>query len=883
MSALRPPRFARAWLKRALPADVRDDISGDLEERFRNDLTSVGHGVARWRYRRSVLAFSIRFLFERLCDGALAIGRVRLSILDFRLGVRMLARYPLLTIVGSIALSFAIALGAAVFAFVSLLLWPSLPLPEGDRIVTIRLHDEASAEKEDRATADFLRWKNQASSLVDLGAGRSLNRNLTTPDEVLEPVTMAEVTASTFDLVRLPPALGRALTDADGHPAAPPVMVIGHALWRARFAADPGVVGQSVMLGETATTIVGVMPEGMAFPATHEAWVPLRLGDAGAMPRTGAALRIWARLKPGVSLQQAAAEMATIGAGASSDWPATHVHLRPVVRPFADGLSDLGPEERMLLGSVNVGVGLLILLISGNVALLMFARAATRESEILVRTALGASRGRVIAQFFSEALVLSAIAAVAGLTLANAGIRWGIELFTLAANDGQPLPFWFSRPLPPLSIAYGVGLALLAAVVTGVLPALKVTRGLQSRLRETSAGGGGLKFGGVWTVLIVTQVALTVTFPAVTYFVKRDGWQIESREIGMPPSQVLSARLSRDRDMARERYVVAVRDLREGLASVPGVSHVTLADKLPLTWHGSYLVQVDEGGAAPTEEGLAGYRVSTAAVEPDFFAAFDAAPIAGRLFTQSDYVQRPHAVIVNQPFVDRVLGGRNPIGRRVRYLSSVAPDQPWLEIVGLVRDLGMASLLDPKVAGIYQPLDLKSSSAVYVAARVNGDLTAASKALRTLAAKTDVTLRVSEVQSLDRVTASALSEIDFWVGLMLAVSLSALMLSLSGIYAVMAFAVSRRTREIGIRVALGSDRARVVLAVLRTPLKQVAAGVACGAVLTAMLSGQILTTLDYLLAVAAYSFVMFGVCLLACLVPARRALRVDPIDALRME
>lgn len=893
MSGARPPRLARAWLRRALPVDVRDDILGDLEERFVRDAGSAGGNVARWRYRRAALTFSIRFLFERLRDAVGAVGRIRLSLLDFRIGGRMLVRYPLLTIVGGLALSFAIALGAAVFAFISLILWPRLTLPEGDRVVMVRQYDEAASEFENRISADFLQWQRQSGSLVDLGAGRSLRRNLTTADGLLEPVVMAEVTASMFDLVRLPPVMGRALTDADAHPAAPPVMVIGYSLWQKRFRSDPGVVGQSVTLGEVPTTVVGVMPEGMAFPSTHEVWVPLPLNDARVAPRTGPGLMVWARLKPGVSLTQAGAEMAAIGAQAAVNWPATHAHLRPEVKPYAVAAGmQLGPLERMLIGSVNVAVGVLILLISGNVALLMFARAATRESEILVRTALGASRGRVIAQFFSEALVLSAIAAVVGLSIASAGIRWGIGAFTLAANDGSPLPFWFSQPLPPLSIAYGCGLALLAAVVTGVLPALKVTRGLQSRLREKSAGGGGLKFGGVWTVLIVMQVALTMTFPVVTYFVKRDGWQIEERNIGTPLSQVLSARLSRDRDVTPQRYVTAVRELREGLASVPGVSHVTLADKLPLMWHGSYEVDVDEGGAGPKEEGFEGYRISTAAVDPDFFDAFDAKPLAGRLFTLSDYVDQPRVAIVNQPFVDRVLGGRNPIGRRVRYTDIdnalgqrpvARSEDPWFEIVGLVRDLGMAQLLDPKVAGIYIPLDTKSVGSVYVGARVQGDLTAASKALRQLAARADVTLRVSEVQSLDSVTANALREVDFWTKLLGATSLSVLMLSLTGIYAVMSFAVSRRTREIGIRVALGSDRARVVLAVLRKPLTQVAWGIVFGALLITLLSGQIVSTLQYYPVLAGYSLVMFGVCLLACLVPARRALRVDPIDALRSE
>ena len=887
MSVVRPPRMARAWLSCALPVDVRDDITGDLEERFRRDVESAGETAARWRYRRAAIVFSIRFALERLRDAVRAAGRIRLSLLDFRLGIRMLARYPLLTIVGGLALSLAIAIGASVFAFISLMLWPSLPLPEGDRVVRVRLYDQAASQFENQATADFLRWKRQSTSLVDLGAGRTLTRNLTTPDGLLEQVTMAEVTASTFDLVRLRPVLGRVLTDADADPAAPSVIVLGHTLWQSRFGGDPNAVGRSVMLGETPTTIVGVMPEGMAFPSVHQAWVPLQLDEARVLPRAGPGLMTWARLKPGVSMTQAQTEMAAIGAQAASDWPATHAHLRPDVRPLAVAALAYTPAERLMLGSVNIAVILLIVLVSGNVALLMFARAATREAEIVVRTALGASRGRVIAQFFSEALVLSALAAVIGLALASRAIEWAVGVYMLAANDGQALPFWYTQPMPPIAIAYGVGLAFLSALVTGVLPALKITRGLQSRLRETTAGGGGLKFGGVWTVLIVSQVALTVTFPAVTYFVKRDGWQIEAVDIGMPPSQVLTARLSRDRDITEERYAAAVREVREGLAAVPGVSHVTLADKLPLMWHGHYVVEVDEGGVGPKANDLDDFRISTAEVDSDFFAAFDASTLAGRLFTPSDYTGQRRVAIVNQSFIARVLGGRHAVGRRIRYRNAnnatSRPDAPWLEIIGVVRDLGMAVAPDPKVAGVYLPLSLTTADAVYVAARVNGDHKGAAAALRRLAARVDVTLRVTEVQSLDRVTVNALREVDFWTKLTSALSLSALMLSLTGIYAVMSFAVSRRTREIGIRVALGSDRFRVVLAVLRTPLRQLAAGIFFGAILTALLSGQIVTTIGYQVAIAGYALLMFGVCLLACLVPARRALRVNPIDALRSE
>ena len=865
-------------------------LVGDLEEAHRARVARRGAGVAT-----ILTAFETVDVAFMLLRRRARLPRPSVSWLDLKLGVRMLVRYPVLTIVGGAGLTFAIAIGAAVFAFISLLLWPSLPLPEGDRIVRVLLYDDSTNQYEGRVTADYLRWRGTTSTLTDVGAGRGFNHNLTWGDKSLA-VSGAEVTASTFDLVRVAPMMGRALTDADALPASPPVIVIGHALWQKFFGGDPAVVGQNVILGETHRTIVGVMPEGFKFPVSHDAWVPLQIDEAGAAPRAGAALTVWARLTPGADLEGATAELATLQARAAADWPATHAHLRPEVKGFAASERERDPVERMQIGSINLGVGLLILLISGNVALLMFARAATREAEIIVRTALGASRRRLIVQFFSEALLLSGLALVLGLFGANACLRMGIEYEAAdAAAFGRALPFWFYQPLPPLSIAYACGLALLSAAVAGVLPAIKVTRGLSSRLRESTSGGGGLKFGGVWTVVIVAQIAVTTTFPMITFFGIGDRFKHESSDIGVPPAQVLSARLTRDRDIPLERYAAAVREVRDRLPSVPGVSRVTLADALPLMSPEHWLIEVDEGGAAPTELNLDGrYRISSAAVDSEFFAAFNTTPLAGRLFTPSDYVDRSRTAIANQSFVHLVLGGRNPIGRRVRYWNrtgqdAVAPGPapPWIEIVGLVRDLGMGTAPDPQVAGLYRPLDLSSRSSVLVGVRMAGgdDNAAVSAALGQLARQADITLRVTEVKSLDRIIANAIREVDFWLRLGTALSVLGLTLSLTGIYAVMSFAVSRRTREIGIRIALGSNGSRVVLAVLRKPLIQVVAGVIAGTILTLGLSSGFTFAVkpSWAGALAGFAFIMLGVCLLACLAPVRRALRVDPISALRTE
>ncbi len=803
----------------------------------------------------------------------------------------MLTRYPVLTLISTGSLAVAIAIGAAAFAFISLMLWPRLPLPDGDRIVAVRHHDEASNLAETRVTADFVRWRSGTGTLTDFAAGRDMARNLQMGDGIVDSIAVAEVTASMFPMARVAPIMGRALTDDDARAAAAPVMVIGERIWRERYAADPAIVGKSFLLSDTPTTVVGVMPAWFRFPSVYEVWQPLRIDEATAMPRDGMAISVWARLKTGVTRAQANSELAILGARAAADWPATHAHLKATVEsPANSPVRD--PGERAMLASFNLGIGLVVLLVSGNVALLMFARAATRESEILVRTALGASRGRLIAQFFAEALVLSAIAAAIGLALAELGMSWGVTTFARAANDGKLLAFWITPSLPPMSIVYGVGLALCAAAVTGILPAFKMTRGLSTRLRQAGGGGGGLKFGGVWTMLIVSQIALTVAVPALIFLLQINSWRLESQQIGVPRQQYLTAKLARESDMTPARFEAAVRRVRDDIGATPGVRIATIADKLPLMWNGYYRIEVDEGGAAPpTDVDGVGYRISTAAVEPDFFGAFEAPPIAGRLLMPSDYTEVPRVVVVNQSFVTIVLGGRNAVGRRVRYVDvrydgqvpPTATRQPWLEIVGVVRDLAMAEPKAPTVAGAYMPLSIRSVDSVRVVARVSGDMTAAANALRSIALKADPTLRVAEVQSLDRVSESMSKTLDYVARAFGLVTLSTLALALSGIYSVMSFAVSRRTREIGIRVALGAQSWRVVLTILRRPLSQLIAGIVLGGLFAFWISSADGVTLGLGFGVAAYSVVMLGVCLLACMVPARRVLKVDPIAALRTE
>jgi hypothetical protein len=350
--------------------------------------------------------------------------------------------------------------------------------------------------------------------------------------------------------------------------------------------------------------------------------------------------------------------------------------------------------------------------------------------------------------------------------------------------------------------------------------------------------------------------------------------------------------------MTEARFEAAVRRVREDLAATPGIARVALADRLPLMWNGNHMIEVDtvgegawpERSRGPADTTLAGgYRVSTAAVEPEFFAAFDAQPIAGRLLTQADNADVARVAVVNESFVRNVLGGRNAIGRRLKYLGSSSggqrpPQQQWIEIVGVVRDLGMSSgPAEPLEAGVYLPLNLHAVSSVRIAGLVAGDMTATTNALRAAAAKADPALRIGDVQPLAAVTARGVKVINYVVAAVGMVSVAALVLALSGLYAVMSFAVSRRTREIGIRVALGSPRSRVVVTILRRPLMQLTLGSVFGALLTVVVSRLMELPVGVSLGLIAVGPIIFAVCLLACIVPARRAMRVDPIAALRAD
>ena len=833
-----------------------------------------------------------------------AVGTNGLS-LDLKLGARMLVKYPGLTVVGSIAMAFAIWVGALVFEAIRLFLAPSLPLPGGDRIVHIRNWNIQQNQAESRALYDFILWKQQLKSVADLGAFREAPRNLGTDGQTQE-VQGVEISASAFRVASAKPLLGRGLTTADEQPGAPAVAVIGHDIWVNRFASDPSLVGKSVRVGDGFATIVGVMPQGFAFPISHELWMPLRIESLDKRPLAGPSLTVFGRLADGATLEGAQRELDVLGQRSARDFPRTHEHLKPRVAQYATLIWDPARQDTVFMNAMNLFAVALLVLICGNVALLLFARAATRETELMVRSALGASRGRIVMQLFAEALVLGLVSAVVGLAATAFTLeRWGGKY--LEVNFGR-MPFWYDVHLSAGTVVYALVLTGLAAAVAGVIPALKVTRDISAKLRQNTAGSG-VRFSGVWTAVIVAQVAATVVFPFIVFLVRGEHTRVTRQDIGFAAQRYLTVRVDLDPPQASwgpadtlefaaelARQTAKLERLRQVIAGEPGIRGVAFIEHLPRGYHPSVPIHL----ADSIEVGPGVTEVSYTLADAKYFQVLGAPVVAGRGFHSGDLGMSSRTIIVDQGFVDLVLRGRTAVGRRVRIGDGGGgPDSlSWFEIVGVVKELGMQSVSDRyRVAGMYLPMGRNVLSSVSMVVHTDGEPMAIVPRIRTLANGVDPNLRLNEFVRMDHVIDGQLWFIRTWVKLTAFLTAIALLLSLAGIYAVLAFTVARRTREIGVRVALGASPRKVVAAIFRKPLTQVAIGVVLGAIIVGagtylsmnsappgrMVDGRTGLSIAQVAALMGHAALMMGVCMLACIVPTRRALNVEPTEALRAE
>jgi hypothetical protein len=936
---IRDLRGLLAWLRshwRALHSPARVDADMHDEMRLHIEMDAerrMAQGVdADEARRQAALAFGGIETWRGASRDALGFTWARGLSIDLKLGSRMLAKYPGLTLVAVFALSLAIGAGAGYLEFVNDLMHGELPFAEGHRVVGIQTWDQQTGNPDHRSTADFVAWRGTLRSFEALAAYRQLDRNLMTGDGRVKPVRGVEISASAFRIARVPPLLGRTLVADDERPGAARVAVIGHDVWMARFDGEKSVVGRTVRLGNDVYTIVGVMPPGFGLPISHSLWVPLPFNAPSYARRDGAPIRIFGRLAPGVELSTAQAELTSMALRNAAEFPDTDRYIRPIVKPYVESLWSAVEDSKIqtvVFYSANVLFLGLLLLCGANVATLVFARTVSRDAEISIRTALGASRARIAGQFFAEALVLCAVAMACGLAFAKYALQWVKHTVTVA--QGRPMMFWWNDDLSLVTFVYAAVLAIVAALIVGITPALKATgRRVQDRLRHASgASSASLKFGGVWTVVIVMQVAVTVVFVAIVGILgwaayvsnggERPRYFPDIEYVGMqllleraPATTAAAANADAKADAAaaaaakaaaaaeRGRRVRSVHDeLARRLAAEPGIAGVTYASRLPGTNQEETRVEIDDGsGAAEAVDNKAvddevvepGRRVRTTQVGVNFVETFQAPVVAGRAFTEADFAPGRHVAIVDGSFVRLVLGGRHAIGLRVRDAERKGkPAGPWIEIIGVIRDLTDETNKPPGDAVMYRPALPDALPALHLAVHAKGSPSAVMSRIRIIASEVDPTLRLIEMQTLDKVGESDRLALDFFARMMGGISVVALVLATAGVYALMSFTVARRTPEIGIRLALGASPRRIVLSTFSRALAQIGLGLAIGSVpaLALLINlgpevAPIAGNQTAMVTCAAATCFVAAVTTLACVMPARRALLVQPTDALKV-
>jgi len=812
------------------------------------------------------------------------------SWLDWKLGARLLLKHPALTIIGGLSLAAAMAIGAVGIEVADELLYKRLPFDEGSRVVRLETQDMAASRVEPRVLHDFAIWRRSLKTVAELGAARVSERNVLTGEGRVEALSVAEITASAFPLTRVLPLLGRPLHPTDELQGAEPVVVLSYDVWQRQFLHDPAIIGRVVDVGRTARTVVGVMPPRFGFPHDEQAWVPLAVQDAP--PREGPALQVFGRLADGASWQDAAAELGVVSARLAADQPATHAQLRTRVRAFAGRTP--GDPIRLEDWLIHAIVLLVLTAVCANVATLIFARTAMRESEMVVRHALGASRARVIAQIVTESLVLTLATAVLGLVVDQTTVRYAWARATQIT--GESLPFWVDLKLEPASVAYALLLALVAAAMIGLLPALRATRAsVQRGLQGITGAGGTMKFSGIWSFIIGAQVAFTLLCLPAAVGISSNVLREQSSRSEFPAEHYLTFRLSVDNEaLAGEqgmpddgqiaaRRALAYEALAGRLREEPGVTHVTLGDRLPTMSPEWVAVEMEQDGTPPARlvgnyEG--GFAMAT--VDAGYHDAFGAHLLAGRALQATDAGAPNGPVVVNESFM-RVVG-RNPVGARVRTLQRDSERElgPWHEIVGVVTDLWTFPADWGEAAYIYRAASAAEFDPVVVAVRVAADAAPLAPRVAALARQVDAGLYLRDIVTLDDIVAREQSRMVGGIFVFGSVLLVAVVFAAASLYALMAVAVQRRTREIGIRIALGANPRRLLRTVFARAGRQLGGGIIAGNSIVLLIAWRTdAMTTDLLVSLAIMSVIMAVVGVLACAGPARSALRVQPTEALR--
>ena len=799
---------------------------------------------------------------------------------DIRFGARTLRKTPGLALVAILALTLGIGLTTMMFSIVYGALMKGLPFPDGDRIVAVERVNRATGDDNDAMSIhEYLEVAQQQRSFTGVAAYYSGTVNVSGAERA-ERYDGAFVSANLFRVLNAQPVLGRSFRDGEDKPGAEKVVVLGYRMWQDRFDGRQDVLGQTLRANGVTYTIVGVMPEGMLFPANQQIWLPLPHDPVKLKWGEGQWVTTIGRLRDGVTLDQASVDVARIFARLEPEHKETNENITASVITFLD--AEMGDEPRTLLFTMLGAVFLVLLIACTNVANLLLGRAAFRVKEVGIRNALGASRWDVVRQFLLEAFVLAGIATLLGTIVAKAGI----DAFNRAIVDSQP-PYWIDIALHPPVLLFTAVLALLTTLMAGTVPALQSSRtDLHDVLKDETRGSSGLRIGRISRTLVVVEIALSCALLVAAGLMVKSIANLRTIEWGFHTENIFTARLgfpsAYTDTLAQERFF---EQLAERLAQLPSAQAASLSSGLPGTGQGQGRITV-EGKTYAEDRDYP--EVSGLVVTPGFFDVFDVPARQGRTLAASDRKGAMPVAVVNERFAREQFGTQSPLGRRVRF-GGRTTQNPWLTIVGVVPDLHAGDNEDPRPAAVYTPLAQNHRNFLSIAVRSRGgDPMGLATPVRETVASLDADIPIYWVYSMTEALARPTWFFRVFGTLFMIFGFVALFLASIGLYAVMAFAVGRRTREFGIRMALGAQGGDVIRLIMRQGAWQLGIGMVAGLAAAAGVA-QLLTIVLFEVQprdpviFAGVAAVLMGAGMLACLLPAVRATRVTPVTALRTE
>jgi len=798
---------------------------------------------------------------------------------DIRYGFRSLVKTPGLSLIAILALSLGIGLTATMFSIIYGALMKGLPFPDGDRIVAIfRNNPSQNARQMGVPIADYADYRAQQRSLASIGAYYTGTVNVSGIGEA-ERYSGAWVTASTISVTSAQALLGRTLRPGEDAPGGGNVVVISYGMWRKRFGGDSGVVGRTLRANGAPFTIVGVMPAGYVFPDNVDLWLPLQMDPLALKRGEGNWLSVVGRLKPGVTLEEANADFGVIARRLQQQYKETNEGIGATVESFVD--AEIGPEPRQLLYTMLGAVFFVLLIACANVANLLLDRAAHRTKEVGIRTALGASRAAVVRQFLTEAFVLSLGGAAVGTGLAAVAIT----VFNRAIVDSQP-PFFIDIRLHPAVLLFTVLVSGLATILSGAIPALQSSRtDINEVLKDESRGSSSLHIGRMSRALVVFEIALSCGLLVAAGLMIKSVTKLRTMDPGFRTRGLFTARLGfpagyTDTVMVRRFF----DQLRERLATLPGARSASITSALPGVGSNGGTFSV-AGASYATDRDVP--RSRWYAVSDGFFETFAIPILQGRGITGSDLAGSEPVAVVNRAFADKFFAGKNPIGQRIRQGGRTSTS-PWMTIVGIVPTTFSGSPEEPLVPAWFAPLDQHSTNFASIAIQTAGPPLALTAEVRTAVASLNGDIPLYWVYSMEEAIARPTWYIRVFGTMFMIFGLIALFLAAIGLYAVMSFSVSRRTREVGIRMALGAEARDMVTMILRQGVWQLGTGMVFGlglaaavAQLTRVILFEVQPRDPWIFGGVVGTLALTG--LFACLVPARRATRVDPLVALRSE